>query len=103
MIWNDETMTVLFNIESTVKYLRRQLKYNSVTIDTIRDFSGMPQLLNYVSYIAKNKARKEIVNSITFAISSQMSQIRDEITKYKNLMEQIDQILAALNHRMVVE
>ena len=78
-------MTILSNIEGIVKDLRRQLKYNSVTIDTIRDFSGMPQLLNYVSYIAKNKARKEIVNSITFAISSQMSQIRDEINKRENL------------------
>ena len=74
-IKDDETVTILSNIEGTVKDLRRQLKYNSVTIDTIQDFSGMPQLLNYVSYIAKNKARKEIVNSITFAISSQMSQI----------------------------
>lgn len=85
VIKNDETMTILSNIEGTVKDLRRQLKYNSVTIDTIQDFSGMPQLLNYVSYIAKNKARKEIVNSITFAISSQMSQIRDEINRRENL------------------
>ena len=82
---DDETTTILSNIEGTVKDLRRQLKYNSVTIDTIQDFSGMPQLLNYVSYIAKNKARKEIVNSITFAISSQMSQIRDEINRRENL------------------
>ena len=84
-IKDDETTTILSNIEGTVKYLRRQLKYNSVTIDTIRDFSGMPQLLNYVSYIAKNKARKEIVNSITYAISNQMSQIRDEINRRENL------------------
>lgn len=84
-IKDDETVTILSNIEGTVKDLRRQLKYNSVTIDTIQDFSGMPQLLNYVSYIAKNKARKEIVNSITFAISSQMSQIRDEINRRENL------------------
>lgn len=85
VIKNDETMTILSNIEGIVKDLRRQLKYNSVTIDTIRDFSGMPQLLNYVSYIAKNKARKEIVNSITYAISNQMSQIRDEINRRENL------------------
>lgn len=85
VIKNDETMTILSNIEGTVKDLRRQLKYNSVTIDTIQDFSGMPQLLNYVSYIAKNKARKEIVNSITYAISNQMSQIRDEINRRENL------------------
>lgn len=85
VIKNDETMTILSNIEGIVKDLRRQLKYNSVTIDTIQDFSGMPQLLNYVSYIAKNKARKEIVNSITYAISNQMSQIRDEINRRENL------------------
>ena len=84
-IKDDETATILSNIEGIVKDLRRQLKYNSVTIDTIRDFSGMPQLLNYVSYIAKNKARKEIVNSITYAISNQMSQIRDEINRRENL------------------
>lgn len=84
-IKDDETTTILSNIEGTVKDLRRQLKYGHVTIDTIRDFSGMPQLLNYVSYIAKNKARKEIVNSITYAISNQMSQIRDEINRRENL------------------
>lgn len=84
-IKDDETTTILSNIEGTVRHLNRQLKYGHVTIDTIRDFSGMPQLLNYVSYIAKNKARKEIVNSITYAISNQMSQIRDEINRRENL------------------
>lgn len=84
-IKDDETTTILSNIEVIVNYLRRQLKYDPVTIDTVRDFSGMPQLLNYVSYIAKNKARKEIVNSITYAISNQMSQIRDEINRRENL------------------
>ncbi len=84
-IKDDGTTTILSNIEVIVNYLRRKLKYDPVTIDTVRDFSGMPQLLNYVSYIAKNKARKEIVNSITFAISSQMSQIRDEINRRENL------------------
>ena len=84
-IKDDETTTILSNIEVIVNYLRRQLKYDPVTIDTVRDFSGMPQLLNYVSYIAKNKARKEIVNSITYAISNQMSQIRDEVNRRENL------------------
>lgn len=84
-IKDDEMTTILSNIEVIVNYLRRQLKYDPVTIDTVRDFSGMPQLLNYVSYIAKNKARKEIVNSITYAISNQMSQIRDEINRRENL------------------
>ena len=84
-IKDDTTMTILANIERAVVGLRRQFMYDHVTIDTIQNFSGMPQLLHYISYIAKNKARKEIVNSITYAISRQMSQIQDEINRRENL------------------
>ena len=84
---DDEITTILSGIDKEVTNLRRQLNYKEVTATTIKDFSGIPQLLNYVSYIAKNKARGEIVNSITFAISRAMGKIKEELA-YRDFLEQ---------------
>ena len=84
---DDETITILTGIGNEVTNLRRQLGYKEITAKTVKDFSGIPQLLSYVSYIAKNKARGEIVNSITFDISKAMGKIREEL-KYRDFLEQ---------------
>lgn len=84
---DDEITTILAGIDKEVTNLRRQLGYKEITAKTVKDFSGIPQLLSYVSYIAKNKARGEIVNSITFDISRAMGKIREEL-KYRDFLEQ---------------
>ena len=78
---DEEITTILSRISNEVNYLRRQLGYKEITANTVKDFSGIPQLLSYVSYIAKNKARSEIVNSITYDISRAMGKIRTELKK----------------------
>ena len=84
---DDEITTILAGIDKEVTNLRRQLGYKEISAKTVKDFSGIPQLLSYVSYIAKNKARGEIVNSITFDISKAMGKIREEL-RYRDFLEQ---------------
>lgn len=84
---DDEITTILTGIDKEATNLRRQLGYKEITANTVKDFSGIPQLLSYVSYIAKNKARGEIVNSITYDISRAMGKIREEL-KYRDFLEQ---------------
>lgn len=84
---DDKIKTILSGIEKESTMLRRQLDYKEITTQIIKDFSGIPQLLSYVSYIAKNKARGEIVNSITYDISRAMGKIREEL-KYRDFLEQ---------------
>ena len=84
---DDEITTILTGIYNEATNLRRQLGYKEITANTVKDFSGIPQLLSYVSYIAKNKARGEIVNSITYDISRAMGKIREEL-KYRDFLEQ---------------
>ncbi|RRJ24612.1 hypothetical protein EHV10_12565 [Lachnoanaerobaculum gingivalis] len=84
---DDEITTILAGIDKEATNLRRQLGYKEITVNTVKDFSGIPQLLSYVSYIAKNKARGEIVNSITYDISRAMGKIREEL-KYRDFLEQ---------------
>lgn len=84
---DDEITTILTGIDKEATNLRRQLGYKEITVNTVKDFSGIPQLLSYVSYIAKNKARGEIVNSITYDISRAMGKIREEL-KYRDFLEQ---------------
>ena len=84
---DDEITTILTGINNEATNLRRQLGYKEITANTVKDFSGIPQLLSYVSYIAKNKARGEIVNYITYDISRAMGKIREEL-KYRDFLEQ---------------
>lgn len=96
--------TLLGNIDSEATRLVNNLGHDEVTIDTIREYSGMPQLLSYISYVTKSKAREEIVNSITYIIDREMREIQritDEISNIEKLMslneESKNKIIAILN------
>lgn len=59
--------------------------FDKVTAADLKQFSGMPDLLNYAEYICKSKAREEIVNNITVTIATQD-------TKFKAIVDRIDNI-----------
>lgn len=82
---NEELINVLSNLDAEVGKIKSQLGYKSVTIQTLQNYSGVPQLMNYVSYIAKNKAREEIVNSLTYTIDEQYKSLQVVINKIANI------------------
>ena len=75
----------LSNLDGEVSRLHRQLGYRNINHETIQTYSGIPQLLNYVSYIAQSKAREEIVNNITFTIDKQCKELGVQISKIDNV------------------
>lgn len=79
--------TALTNLRALSNLLMDLLDYESVCMEDIHQFSGMPQLLGYAAYIAKSKAREEIVNSITFTIDSQYKKLQAFLDKSKNIAE----------------
>lgn len=100
---DDDLINVLSNISSEVDQVENQLRYQTVSLKTLQDYSGIPQMMSYVSYIAKSKARNEIVNSITYMIDSQYRKLQAIIDKIANIellmgktQTEIDQISAIL-------
>ena len=57
----------------------------TISYDVFKKDSGMLALMSYVSYVAQSKARDEIVNNVTFEISSQKMKIKSVIDSVDNL------------------
>lgn len=99
-----DLIDLLSNLDGEVGRIKSQLGYSKVDMETLRLYSGIPQLMDYVSYVARSKARDEIVNSITYTIAAQCSTLKtliNQITNMEELMgktqQEIDQISAILN------
>lgn len=57
----------------------------TISYDVFKKDSGMPALMSYVSYVAQSKARDEIVNNVTFEISSQKMKIQSVLDYIANI------------------
>lgn len=57
----------------------------TISYDVLKKDSGIPALMNYVSYVAQSKARDEIVNNITFQIDSQKMNIQSILDNIRNI------------------
>ena len=106
---DENLINLLSNLDGEVGRIRSQLGYPVVDMETLRLYSGIPQLMDYVSYVAKSKAREEIVNSITHTIDEQCCTLRmilGQIANVDELMgktqQEIDRISAIL-HDYVAE
>lgn len=82
---DEDLQTVLSNLESETGRVRRQLGYKNLSLQSMKDYSGMPQLMSHIAYVAQSKAREEIVNGITFAIDQQQRSLQDIINRVANL------------------
>lgn len=82
---DEELIRLLSNLDGEVGRIRSQLGYSTVDMEALRLYSGIPQLMAYVSYIARSKARDEIVNSITYDISVQYGDLQILIKEIENI------------------
>lgn len=62
----------------------------TISYDVFKKDSGMPALMSYVSYVARSKARDEIVNNVTFKIASQKMKIQSVLNYIANIDELIN-------------
>lgn len=71
-------------------------------IDEIKRHSGMPDLLSYVEYIARNKARVEKVNNLIYKIESEYAkiqnlfsfqQLEESLAENQELLDQAKKVL----------
>lgn len=70
-------MDILNQIDQTVSNARRFHGKTLENLEDIRNFSGMPNLLSYIKYIATNKARNEKLNSLIFKIDREYKNIQN--------------------------
>lgn len=57
----------------------------TISYEIFKEDSGMPALMNYVSYVAKSKARDEIVNNIAYKIDTQKNKLKEIFDYIQNL------------------
>lgn len=82
---DEDLRTVLSNLEAETGRVRRQLGYKDLSLQGMKDYSGMPQLMSHIAYVAQSKAREEIVNGITFAIDQQQRSLQNIINRVVQL------------------
>jgi len=94
---------ILTNLDGEVSRMHGQLGYRTVGLREVENYSGMPQLMSYIDYVAQSKAREEIVNNITHLIDSECGRLQAIISKIANIeelmgksQEEIDRISAIL-------
>lgn len=85
-----DTIDLLSKIDAEVCMLATQLGHKKVYTETLKNYSGMPQLLSYISYIVKSKAREEVVNNITFTIDTEISRLKSIIDNISNIKKLIN-------------
>ena len=72
----------------------------NISYDVFKKDSGMPALMSYVSYIAQGKARDEIINNVTFEISSQKTKLQsilDYIVNIEKLINADDEKISQIS------
>lgn len=72
----------LYNHSNNLEYYHG---IQTFSYDVFKKDSGMPALMSYVSYVAQSKARDEIVNNVTFEISSQKVKIQGVLDFIANI------------------
>lgn len=72
-------------LHSHSEYLAYYHGIKEVSYDVFKKDSGMPALMNYVSYVARSKARDEIVNNIANNIANQRIKIQSVLDYIPNI------------------
>ena len=87
--FNHRDIETLAWLHSHAENLEYYHGFKKISYDILKKDSGMPALMNYVSYVATSKARDEIVNNITYEINLS----RDEIQQILNNIQNIESMI----------
>jgi len=72
---NGEQKTKLKFLKDQVGNASTFMNQCFTNLEQVKQFSGMPDLLNYVKYITQNKARAERLNNLIFDIDTEIAKI----------------------------
>lgn len=82
-----ETLAWLHSHSENLEYYHG---FKKISYDILKKDSGMPALMNYVSYVATSKARDEIVNNITWEINLNRNEIQQILDNIQNIESMIN-------------
>ena len=88
--YEDRAKSILQQLYDMTNYAKTYHKMKITSLDEMKHFSGMPNFLSYLSYIATQKARNEKVNSIMFKIDSEYRVIMNQL-QIGELMRKIEE------------
>lgn len=83
----DEEDKLMFIQEQSNRF-KRTFNVKVTNLQQVKQFSGMPDLLNYVNYITQNKARAERLNNLIYSIDSEIKSIWN-LFKFADLENQL--------------
>lgn len=87
-------LTELIKLTCSLKFV---LNYDNLSINALQNYSGFPQFMSYLEYIAKSKARNEIVNNIASIIDIQCKNLDTVMHTTSNIEELIGKNQDELN------
>lgn len=102
-------MTILSQIDDTVGRARKFHGKRISSLEEIKEFSGMPNMLEYVRYVAVNKARAEKLNHLMFRIEQEYTiiqnlfrfkELEEELMKNKEKLKEALEILKRFHNRI---
>ena len=82
-----ETLAWLHSHSENLEYYHG---FKKISYDILKKDSGMPALMDYVSYVATSKARDEIVNNITWEINLNRDEIQQILDNIQNIESMIN-------------
>ncbi len=93
-----EEMTVLSFIDNQIRNLLWFHGKDGATLETLREKSGVEQLIKYINYIALEKASIEVFKQKMSLIDRRLKEIKDNIlSQIRDLMEDRDRLVKEMS------
>ena len=77
--YEDRARTILSKLYTMLSSAKSNEKKNITSLEEMKHFSGMPNFIKYLEYIANCKARNEKVNNLLFKIDTLYTEIRNTL------------------------
>lgn len=106
---NGEQKTKLKFLKDQVGNAATFMNQTFINLQQVKQFSGMPDLLNYVNYITQNKARAERLNNLIYSIDSEIisiwnlfkfADLENQLAENKEKLEKAKKILETFHNEV---
>ena len=106
---NGEQKTKLKFLKDQVGNATTFMNETFTNLQQVKQFSGMPDLLNYVNYITQNKARAERLNNLIYSIDSEIisiwnlfkfADLENQLAENKEKLEKAKKILETFHNEV---
>ena len=107
--YENRAISALNQLFSMIRQAKTFHKIEIESLEQMKQFSGMPNLLSYVEYISTQKARNEKINNLMFLINSEytaimnlfhIEELMQKLQENKELLEKAKKILKEFEESM---